>query len=146
MLQSCPTICNPMDCSLLGSYVYGILQARILEWVSMPSSRGYSKPRDQPTSADHLGRPRTPVASPNSIEQYEQVSPIFFTLPCRDATHIKLYSLWSLLFWGLSILAWKCASGRYFMFLFPSSKTIWIDSIFPDNTHHCRKLGKYRII
>ena len=35
-LQSCPTLCNPMDCSLLGSSVHGILQARILEWVTMP--------------------------------------------------------------------------------------------------------------
>ena len=34
--QSCPTLCNPMDCSLPGSSVHGILQARILEWVAMP--------------------------------------------------------------------------------------------------------------
>ena len=33
-------LCNPMDCSLSGSSVHGILQARILEWVAMPSSRG----------------------------------------------------------------------------------------------------------
>ena len=32
LLQSCPTLCNPMDCSLPGSSVHGILQARILEW------------------------------------------------------------------------------------------------------------------
>ena len=32
--QSCPTVCNPMDCSPSGSSVYGILQARLLEWVS----------------------------------------------------------------------------------------------------------------
>ena len=38
--QSCPILCNPMDCSPLGSSVHGILQARILEWVAMPSSRG----------------------------------------------------------------------------------------------------------
>ena len=35
-LQSCPTLCNPMDCSLLGSSVHGILWARILEWVTVP--------------------------------------------------------------------------------------------------------------
>ena len=35
LLQSCPTLCNPMDCSLPGSSVYGILQARILEWVAI---------------------------------------------------------------------------------------------------------------
>ena len=34
VVQSCPTLCNPMDCSLSGSSVLGILQARILEWVA----------------------------------------------------------------------------------------------------------------
>jgi len=43
-LQSCPAICDPMDCSPLGSSVHGILQGRILEWVAMPSSRGSSQP------------------------------------------------------------------------------------------------------
>ena len=45
-LQSCPTICNPMNCRLPGSSVYGNLQARILEWVAIPSSRGSSQARD----------------------------------------------------------------------------------------------------
>ena len=40
--QSCPTLCKPMNCSLLGSSVHGILQARILEWVAIPFSRGPS--------------------------------------------------------------------------------------------------------
>ena len=42
LLQSCLPLCNPMDCSLPGSSVRGILQARILECVAMPSSRGSS--------------------------------------------------------------------------------------------------------
>ena len=46
-LQLCPTQCYLMDCSLLGSSVQGILQARILEWVVMPSPRGSSQPRDR---------------------------------------------------------------------------------------------------
>ena len=48
LLQSCPALCDTMDCSLPGSQVPGILQAGILEWVAMPSSRGYFPPRDQP--------------------------------------------------------------------------------------------------
>ena len=40
--QSCPTLCKPMDCKALGSSVHGILQARILEWVAIPFSRGSS--------------------------------------------------------------------------------------------------------
>ena len=45
-LQSCLTLCNPMDCSLPGISVHEILQARILDWVAMPFSRGSSLPRD----------------------------------------------------------------------------------------------------
>jgi len=43
--QSCPTLCNPMDCSPPGSSVHGISQARILEWVAISFSRGSSQPR-----------------------------------------------------------------------------------------------------
>ena len=44
--QLCPTVCDPMDYSLPGSSVYGILQARILEWIAILFSRGSSRPRD----------------------------------------------------------------------------------------------------
>ena len=44
---SCLTLCDPMDCSLPGSSVQEILQARILEWVAISFSRGLSQPRDQ---------------------------------------------------------------------------------------------------
>ena len=45
-LQLCSTLCDPMDHSPQGSSVHGILQARRLEWVAVPSSRGSSLPRD----------------------------------------------------------------------------------------------------
>ena len=41
-LQSCPVLCDPTDCSPAGFSVLGILQARVLEWVAMPASRGSS--------------------------------------------------------------------------------------------------------
>ena len=44
--QLCLTLFDPMDCSLPGSSIHGILQGRILEWVAIPSSRGSSPPRD----------------------------------------------------------------------------------------------------
>ena len=44
--QSCPTLCDPMDCSPQGSSVHGILQARILQWVAISFSRASSQPRD----------------------------------------------------------------------------------------------------
>ena len=45
--QLCPTLCNPMDCSLPGSSVHGIFQARVLEWIAISFSRGSSLPRDR---------------------------------------------------------------------------------------------------
>ena len=44
--QSRPTLCDPMDCSLPGFSVHGILQARILEWAAISYSRGSSQARD----------------------------------------------------------------------------------------------------
>ena len=45
--QSCPTLCDPMDCSRQAPLSIRILQARILEWVAMSSPRGSSQPKDQ---------------------------------------------------------------------------------------------------
>ena len=45
--QSCPTLCDPVDCNLLGFSIHGILQARILEWIAISFSRGSSRPRDR---------------------------------------------------------------------------------------------------
>ena len=54
--QSCPTLCDPVNCSPPGCSVQGILQARILEWVAMPSSRGSSQPRDRSWVSGIAGR------------------------------------------------------------------------------------------
>ena len=51
--QWCPTLCDPTDYTPWGSSVHGVLQARVLEWVAMPSSRGFFQPRDQ-TQTDSL--------------------------------------------------------------------------------------------
>ena len=53
LLQSCLVLCDPMDCSPSDSSVHGILQARILEWVAMPSSRGSFPSRDR-THVSHI--------------------------------------------------------------------------------------------
>ena len=50
VVQSCPALCNPMDCNLSGSSVHEILPARILEWTAISSSRGSSQPGTEPTS------------------------------------------------------------------------------------------------
>ena len=54
--QSCLTLCMPMDCSLPGSFVHGIFQARILEWVAISFSRRSSRPRDWTPVSHIVGR------------------------------------------------------------------------------------------
>ena len=62
------SLCNPMDCSPPGSSVHGILQARILEWITMPSSRDLPNPGIEPRSlslrADSL--PSEPPGKPKN--------------------------------------------------------------------------------
>ena len=83
--QSCPTLCDPMDCNPPGSSVYGILQVRILEWVAMPSSRGSFQPRDRTHISDiscigrwvlyyshHLGSPLK-MAPPTSCRPAQDI-------------------------------------------------------------------------
>ena len=54
--QSRPALCYSMDCSPPGSSIHGILQARILEWVAVPFSRGSSQPRDWTQVSHTAGR------------------------------------------------------------------------------------------
>ena len=54
--QSCPTLCDPMDCSLPLSSIHGIFQARVLEWVAISFSRGSSWPRDRTLVSRIVGR------------------------------------------------------------------------------------------
>ena len=69
--QSRPTPCDPVGCSPPGSSVYGIFQARILEWVAMPSPRVSSQPRIKPTlKADSL-----PSESPGKPENWKGPRP-----------------------------------------------------------------------
>ena len=57
-LQSLLTLCDIIDCSPPGSSVHGMLQARILEWVAMPSSRNSPDPRIKPISLPRLSAGR----------------------------------------------------------------------------------------
>ena len=54
--QSCPSLWDLMDCSLPGSSVHGIFQARILEWIAISFSRGSSQPRDRTQVSRIVGR------------------------------------------------------------------------------------------
>ena len=81
-LQSCPTLCDPMDCCPSDSSVHGILQARILEWVAVLSSRGSSQPREQ----THI----SPVACLGwqVLSHWRYLgSPLITSSPCRSKLH-----------------------------------------------------------
>ena len=69
--QSYLILCDPMDCSPPGSSVLGILQARILEWVAIPLSRGSSRPRDQTWVSCIAGRFFTICATREALTQNE---------------------------------------------------------------------------
>ena len=62
------TLCDPMNCSPPGSSVHGIFQARILEWVAIPFSRGFSQPRDQTHISHIAGRFFSALATHFSCE------------------------------------------------------------------------------
>ena len=65
--QSCPTLCNPMDCSLPGSSVHGIFQTKILEWVAIAFTRRSSWPRDWTWVSHIVGRRFTVWATGKSF-------------------------------------------------------------------------------
>ena len=62
LIQSCPTLCDPMDCNLPGSSVHEILQARIQEWVAISFSRGSFESGSPELQADSL--PSEPPRKP----------------------------------------------------------------------------------
>ena len=74
--QSCLTLCNPVDCSLLGSSVYGILQTRILEQVAISSSRGASRTRNR----THIST--SPVSQADSLPLSHLGSPTYNPYTC----------------------------------------------------------------
>ena len=76
-LQLCPILCDPIDCSLPGFSVHGILQARILEWEAILFSRGSSRPRDQTWVSCIAGRFFTaepPGKPPNILKWYAETN------------------------------------------------------------------------
>ena len=102
VVWSCPTLCDPMDSSLPGSSVHGILQARILNWVAIPLSKGSPDPEIEPRSpllqadslsSEPLGKP---VSKPNScyLLKEKEALPFYliFVLPFLQALFYHLGS------------------------------------------------------
>ena len=89
--QSCLTICNPMDYSLPGSSVHGILQARMLEWVAIPFSRGSSRPSRSP----ELWVDSLPFESPGKYAPTVCSAP-YMHCPCPGCSEVGIIIFTSL--------------------------------------------------
>ena len=97
--QSCPALCDPMDYSPSGSYFYGILQARIVEWVAMPSSRVSSQLRDRNRVSCIAGGFFTVWATREALRRLKGSAniPLEFYL---------IFNLYKTIFWKIG--AFKC--------------------------------------
>ena len=87
--QSCPTLCNPMDCSLPGFSIHGIFQATVPEWVAISFSRVSSQPRDQTWVSHIAGRCFTLWATREALNLYTRIK--LLTSLCYST---KVFQIW----------------------------------------------------
>ena len=82
--QLCPILCDPVDCSLPGSFVHGILQAWILGWVAISSTRASSRPRDL-NHVSCIGRPGF-----HTLRYYQEFAELMSTDSIMPSKHLIL--------------------------------------------------------
>ena len=92
--QSCLTLCNPVDCSLPGSSVHGILQARILEWVDISFSRGSSRPRVRTQASCITGRFFTVWATREALKDRFRCFRPLWTIKKVEHGKMNAFELW----------------------------------------------------
>ena len=109
--QSCPTLCNPMDCSYQAPLPMGNLQKRILEWVAMPFSRESSQPRDRIQVSCIAGRfficspgglpdPAVKIGSPTLQVDYlpaELPRKSHFSTCCLSILYMSSFLMWKII-------------------------------------------------
>ena len=125
--QSCLILCDPTDCGQLGFSVYGILQARILEWIDIPFSREASQPRDQTLVSCIAGRFFTIWATKEvlKIKGPHRIRNIMFPLFIKKGYVIQFIKMnykmpsrsWG---WWLAFL-----TGKLFLYLYYGVKVIF---------------------
>ena len=108
-LQSCLTLCNPIDSSPLGSSIHGVFQARILEWAAISFSRGSSWPRDETRVSHTAGRLFTIWANresrdPQAVSQKPARSSQRFTSEKARGPSGSLRGTWN---WERIFQPWK---------------------------------------
>ena len=97
--QPCPTLCDPVDCSLPRSSVRGIFQARVLEWVAISSSRGSSQPRGWTRVFHIAGRCLTIWANPANP------TPISCWNPNPQGNGIRKWGQWEVtVLWQMTLM------------------------------------------
>ena len=94
--QSGLTLCDPMDCSVPGSSDNGVLQARILEWVAIPFSRGSSQPRDETWVSCIAGRFFTVWATREALFFFFFLSTFVCFICLFWKWYVKISQLWEL--------------------------------------------------
>ena len=101
--QSCPTLCDPTDCSLPGSSVHGIFQAIVLEWIAISFSRGSSQPRARTRVSRIVDRSFTVWATLNKFKTWVgkipwrrkwQSTPVLWPGKSHGRRSLVGYSLW----------------------------------------------------
>ena len=115
LAQSCPTHCNPMDCSLPGSSVHGIFQAIVLEWIVISFSRGSSQPRDWTQVSLIVDRRFTVWATrevPRLIQTRMLPPKPWLSLPLTE-TPCWVWHEWK--YWGHSFLLLQFMESRKFL-------------------------------
>ena len=121
VIQSCPTFCDPMDC-----VVHEILQARILEWVAFPFSRGSSQPRDRTQVSRIAGgfftnwAMRESTVKKRSEVLYLSVYQRYGTIKDRVSPDLYIQVTW---FVPMNTEVWNCCLKS----LLPSEKRGWIE-------------------
>ena len=117
-----PTLRDPIDCSLPGSSAHRILQARILEWVAMPSSRGSSWPRDWTHVSCllpwYMGS--LPLAPPGEPIIYIYVCVYFFLFPPYEE-NVPFLSFKALLAPTATLSPWCSTLQPYWNWFSPTS-------------------------
>ena len=115
-LQLCPTLCDPMDCSLLGAYVHGIVQARILEWVAISFSMESYQPRGQTWVSFFSCRFFTIWATRKQF--WERISKFSST---NSKTYYSQSSQMVLIFFLVIVFAWNRLSSLSFALFYMNS-------------------------
>ena len=143
--QSRSILCDPMDCCTPGSFVHGILQARILEWVAISSSRGSSQCRDQTHisctsctfAAEPIGKPMHKHYSllANNHSFHFQSSFLLFKSQTLPYLHRMLLMYVSLLSLSRNVKILKKVTKKQYILMTLLGKTLSLRNVFLPTTH-----------